>query len=155
MKYLNSFRIFESVEAPLEIRIRFTKGGMNKFYELLSPLSPSDYQSYWEELKDDDGLNLPHGTLRELFYVETSNHSQDKPEFREFFIHYDRHKQEVYLNASEPNYLQTFSSKPNFSHSGNPGHIYFKFDKLDVGGISDRGKIFEIVEVKKRNNVYY
>jgi hypothetical protein len=146
MKYLKDFKIFESVDAPEDIRIRFTENGVNKFYKLLSPSYPENHQSDWEKLKDVDGLRLHDGMLYELFYIKSSLESQEKPEYRTYFIHYDRIRKEVYLDASEPNYYPTFSSKPNLQYPGNPG-MYFKFDKLEVGGISDREGIFEIISV--------
>lgn len=146
MKYIKLFENFPTVDAPKDIRIRFTEDGVNKFYKLLSPSYPEHHQSDWEKLKDVDGLELHDGMLYELFYIKSSLESLEKPEYRTYFIHYDRIKKEVYLDASEPNYYPTMSSKPNFNYSGSP-HIYFEFDKLEVGGISDREGIFEIVSV--------
>ena len=139
MKYLKYFSIFESIQTPDEIRIRFTEDGLKKFYKLLEPSSPEHNDSfyYWEDLKDVDGLSLYNGTLKDLFRIEN----------RTYFLHYDKLKKELYLDASEPNYYPTISSRPNFQYSGNPS-IYFKFDKLEPGGISDRGGIFEIVSVR-------
>jgi len=136
-------------EFPNSIRIKFTNDGYRKLFDLLElyPYNPGGYNKRWKYMYDDDtiikklqsedGLKLVNGRLYEFI--------QDMEQDRVIFIEYDARRKEIYLHRSEPGYRPTFSSKPNLGSSGSGG-IYIKFDKLEVGSISDRGGMFEIVK---------
>jgi hypothetical protein len=145
-------------EFPNSITIKFTRDGYEQLFKYLQlyPYNTGGYNKRWKYMYDDetiirnlqseDGFELKNGRLYEFI--------QDIEQDRVIFIEYDARRKEIYFHRSEPGYRPTNSSIPNL-HSSGAGSTYVQFDKLEVGALSNRGKvgidgprvhIFEIVE---------
>ena len=146
MKHIKLYEAFGesqynmSERIPTEIRVKFARGGFDKFYEDWKPEGyTNNGEQYIEDLKDGTGMRLDSSVYGGYdLFRSTSD--------RVYFLEYLPRMKEIYIFGSEIGYKPTFSSKPIRNEAGT-GNTNYQFDKIEVGEVDHRG-YFEIIEVR-------